>query len=835
MLTTIVISSGENALIKLFLPVAGLFLTALRTTSAAPAPPSLLANSQAYTLPAVGRYSRFPIHRDTIEASLIDHSFKLPGVGVKVTTSAGKTVSWAPVSPVSPGKYTVDRGGYTDIVIKMPTATSAILNAGGDSLVYVNGAILPGDVYSNGQLHLPVHLRAGRNDLLFLCIRKSLSVQLNSPRGAAQLSTSDLTLPDLHAGEYNHVLGAIPVLNNETSDLSGCTLTVSGPGVHSETTPVPTLLPLEGRKCAFRAGIKPAKGTTSVSLTLQLRLHGKLLDTAKVALEVRSIDETYKQTFISHIDGSVQYFAVNPAHPFPGAKRKPALVLTLHGAGVEAIGQVNAYESKSWVTLVGPTNRRPFGFDWEDWGRLDALEVLNIAQHTMGLDNSRTYLAGHSMGGHGTWQIGVLYPDRFAAIGPSAAWISFATYAGMKPPANPTSLQTMFDIAGNTSNTLLMGHNYAQEGVYILQGLADDNVPPTEAKHMVKYLSGFHKDFRYHFQPGANHWWDVSPEPGADCVDYRPMYQFFAHHVLAPAASMRHIDFTTTNPGVTARDFWLTIEQQQKPLLVSNANVVFDPGLRLFHGTTANVATLKFDLRQLLQPGKTVNLQIDSSKPVKIEWPKDGVLWLADTANGWTEAASLPATAKNPLRNGPFKLAFNHRFMMVYGTHGTPAENSWALEKARLDAETFWYRGNGSVDILPDAAFNASTHINRSVILYGNSTTNSAWKPLLGESPVQVSEGAANVGTHTYSGDDLACLFLQPRPGSATACVAAVSGSGLPGMEVTSRLPIFMSGTGWPDCTLLTTHVLSEGVNGVLAAGFFGNDWSVANGTFSYN
>ncbi len=834
MLGFVSISSGENTLVKLFLPAAILIASA-GAAGAQPAATSLISNSKALTLPAVGRYSRAPIHRDPVEASIINGSFQPPAAGKTVTTATGKVVKWAPTSATAQGDYKVDRGGYTDIVIDRTTGAPAILNAGGDSLVYVNGVLLPGDVYGNGQLHLPIYLRPGRNDLLFLCISRTLSVHITSPRAPQQLSTSDLTLPDLHAGVYNKVLGAIPVLNSQRKTVTGCTITVSGPGISAETTEVPPLLPLEGRKCAFRAGIRPAMTAKSVMLTVSLRHNGKLLDTTHFPLAVRSAGETYKQTFISNIDGSVQYFAVNPAHPLPGAKRPPALVLTLHGAGVEAIGQVNAYESKSWLTLVGPTNRRPFGFDWEDWGRLDALEVLHIAQHTMGLDNSRTYLAGHSMGGHGTWQLGVLYPDRFAAIGPSAAWISFATYAGMKPPVNPTPVQNMFDIAGNTSNTLLMGHNYAQEGIYILQGLADDNVPPTEAKHMVKYLSTFHKDFRYHFQPGANHWWDVSPEPGADCVDYRPMYQFFAHHVLAPAASMRHIDFTTTNPGVTARDFWMTIEQQARPMLVSNVNVVFDPGQRLFHGTTTNVAVMKFDLRQLLVPGDPINLKIDNNVAITVKWPKTGILWLENTLSGWQEINALPATAKNPLRNGPFKLAFNHNFIMVYGTHGTPDENSWAMQKARLDAETFWYRGNGSVTIIPDTEFNAKANIDQSVILYGNSVTNSAWKALLGSSPVQITEGSASIGSHTFTGSDLASMFLQPRPGSAIACVAAISGTGLTGMEVTNRLPIFMSGTGWPDCTLLSSHVLSAGTAGVLAAGFFGNDWSVSNGEFAFH
>ena len=39
-------------------------------------------------------------------------------------------------------------------------------------------------------------------------------------------------------------------------------------------------------------------------------------------------------------------------------------------------------------------------------------------------DEACESIFGHSMGGHGTWNIGVTFPDRFAAIGPSAGWIS---------------------------------------------------------------------------------------------------------------------------------------------------------------------------------------------------------------------------------------------------------------------------------------------------------------------------------------------------------------------------------------------------------------------------
>src|SRR5207244_1569058 len=105
---------------------------------------------------------------------------------------------------------------------------------------------------------------------------------------------------------------------------------------------------------------------------------------------------------------------------------------------------------------------------------------------------------------------------------------------------------------------------------------------------------------------------------------------------------------------------------------------------------------------------------------------------------------------------------------------GTPAENAWAFAKARYDAECFWYRGNGSVDLLPDTTFNPAAERDRNVILYGNADTNAAWKPLLADSPVQVRRGRIRIGVREAPGDDLACLFLRPRPGSRQASVGGV-------------------------------------------------------------
>jgi hypothetical protein len=172
--------------------------------------------------------------------------------------------------------------------------------------------------------------------------------------------------------------------------------------------------------------------------------------------------------------------------------------------------------------------------------------------------------------------------------------------------------------------------------------------------------------------------------------------------------------------------------------------------------------------------------------------------------------------------------------LFVYGTRGTPAENQWAFAKARYDAECFWYRGNGSVDMLADTAFTATAERDRSVIVYGNAETNGAWKALLAGSPVEARRGWLRVGERVERGDDLACLFVRPRPGSDRASVGAVGGTGIVGMRLTDRLPYFVSGVAYPDWTVLGPEVLAEGSKAVRAAGFFGPDWGVSTGDFAW-
>ena len=840
-----------SSLIVLMLP--SLWCSPALGDPAATQPAPEIKLDKCLVIPSVGQYGRSAVHSDAIEAQIVAGQWSAPKADDAVTLPDGSTKKWETAQAGSDGwlEHRALNGGYVYWAVEVPTGEVMLLEAQGHSLVYVNGVPRAGDPYQNGWLRLPVSLRKGVNDLLLPCGRGRLTAKLTAPTAPILLDTRDVTLPDLILGEREPSWGAVIVVNATTSWSGKLAIRAFLPDGEPVTSDVPPLPPLAARKVPFRFQPVSPKGTEPAEIPLTVELgdtasswHG--LDKTSVSIAVRRSDQAHKRTFISDIDGSVQYYAVVPPKPEGNMTDQPAMFLTLHGASVEASGQAAAYAPKSWGYVVAATNRRPFGFDWEDWGRLDAMEVLTVAEQRFKTDPLRTYLTGHSMGGHGTWQVGVQFPDRFAAIAPSAGWISFWSYAGGARYDNATPVEKMLIRATSPSDTLPLSRNYLHYGIYVLHGEADDNVPVEQARTMRKHLAEYHADFAYYERPGAGHWW------GGECVDWPPLFHFLKDHVKTPTDAVRHVEFVTASPGVSASCDWASIEAQAKALQPSKIDIRLDTKARKFSGTTDNVARLALDLAELSKPqsreekgekvdatplpaGEPLSVELDGRLMEDIPWPSDGPrIWLVRDTDKWKTSGAPSPAVKNPRRCGPFKEAFRNRFVLVAGTQGTEGENAWALAKARYDAETFQYRGNGSVDIQTDVDFQVGREPDRNVVLYGNADTNLMWMPLLGKSPVEVRRRLIRVGDRELTGEDLACLFVQPRPDSDRALVGVIGGTGPAGMRLTDRLPYFLSGVAFPDCIVLGSEVLAKGTAGIRAAGFFGNDWSVAGGDFAW-
>ncbi len=775
-----------------------------------------------------GRRMRFRgLDPDPVEARLADGTLadfqpsegaSLPGV---------ERSQWRPVTLSEQGS-TDERGLYLYVPVELEEAGSFLLNTSGRD-TYVNGVPRCGNVYGYDYVDLPVALKRGTNHVLLRAGRKPLRAHLSKPPSPVSLSDRDLTLPDLVAGETTNTWGAVIVRNATQETASNLTLSVTGSGFDETAVEIPSIPPMSIGKTGFRIRCIAPQDPGDLDATIVLRNRdGNVSHQINTGFRVVSPDQTRRITFVSEIDGSVQYYALRPAMPNSDDGSPPAIVLSCHGASVEGFGQAAAYGPKRWFHIVAPTNRRPYGFDWEDFGRMDAMEVLALAKGSLPHDPARTYLTGHSMGGHGAWHLAVTYPDQFAAVGPSAGWISISTYGRRRRAEEEVSpLKKLLDRSTNPQETEGLVRNLKHHAVYIVHGGADNNVPASQAKRMTELLGEFHHDWYYHEEPGKGHWWggDYSDQ-GSACVDWPFMFDAFARHALPPSSSLRQVEFATANPGISSKCHWLEIMQQQRHSAVSSVDFHLWPNKRQIRGSTENVALLKIDLVPMSSQ-EPVSLEIDEQSLTDIAQPADGLLYLRRDDSEWRVVDKPTPNEKGPHRYGGPKDVLDHRFLFVYGTTGEPEENDWAFQKARLDAEIYWYRGNASVGIIPDTDFSLTSFPNYSVVLFGNAETNSAWPSLLAASPVQVNRNGIQLGDRHLAGDDLSTIFVRPRPDSDRSSVVVITGSGLSGMRETYRQTLFLPFVRFADCVVRQ--------NGEpIAGGYFGNDWSVERGEFEF-
>ncbi len=652
---------------------------------------------------------------------------------------------------------------------------NAVLETLGASLVYVNGKLRSGDVYGTGAFGIPVTLKKGRNDFVCVMGRGFLQARLVFGRNETGLDLRDATLPDIVEGEENLSKWMGIIVRNGGRQAKDLVLrTVPTGKGKAVSTPVPLVLSESLRK--VKAGFDPF--AQPPSYRIQLMKGGKVLDDQEIKLNRVKPTQTHKRTFLSGIDGSVQYFAVNPSSK-KGAGQ--AMFLSLHGASVEAIGQAQAYGQKDWGHLVAPTNRRPFGFNWEDIGRLDGIEVMELAQKQLKTDPLKRYLTGHSMGGHGTWHFAAHYPDRFAAAAPAAGWISYWTYGGIGPAFDMKDpVQKSLRQATNASDTFLFLNNLMGIGIFTLHGDADSTVSVDQPRRMRQELEG-HPNFRWHEEKGQGHWYDTDPEPGANCVDYKPIFDWFRGQRRKTEREVTQIDFTTVSTRINSRYAWLEVIEQEESFAPSRVILKREGGV--ISAVTSGVK--QFSIRPQSDWPASLTFEIDGTT---LKVAKPGTTAFQKIGSSWTLVGAKSELEKSKAATLGFKDVFDRRFLAVVGTSGLSSETDWAWNKVRFDNELYLYRGNGSFDIVTDVELvkNPGLAKGRNVLLYGHSDMNQAWKMYVPAKDWMV-RGSGGYG-----------LMAWPKPGEAWGVVGAITGSNLEGLRRTDRLPIFNPGQGAP-------------------------------------
>lgn len=783
-----------------------LIALALQTAPAPTEAAEPLRPSSWLVIDGIDERGRRPFREDAVFARYLLEPGAVPQVGEELTGTLG-TASWKALE--SEGRVPMKgRGAYAYTQIELPESGVYLAELRRAASLVVNGKSFAGDVYGYNFDGYPIYLRAGKNDLFVTAARGGFDLTLRRIKPGLRFGTRDQMLPDILRRVARPGPIGLLLMNASMRAAEDLEFELEGPDfiqLDAENS-----LPRGSSRLAGFAmeriqlpivvGEVP-EDITEVELCVRELTSGASVD---LKLRVREPHELHRRTYLSSVDASVQEFAVLPPKLDAESEGPMRFALSLHGAGVGCLGQAGSYQQKDDFWIVAPTNRRKFGFDWQDWGRRDAYDVLEHGLSISGVDPRYVYVTGHSMGGHGTWHLAANDPDRFAASGPSAGWATFDTYGG-RPEQDPRWLR-----ADAASLTLELVENLKQVPPYIIHGSADNNVPPGQAHTMLEALTKVNATVRLHMQGGAGHWW------GGRCVDWPPLFDHFRAHELPESPAK--IAFKTADTSVDWRHHWLYALQPMQYGEASEVSATWSE--ERIEITTKNLRRIELSQRapEVVIDGETL--------------PAGGSF--VRTESGWDLSSPVyPQNEKNPERGraGPFKQAFRRGFVLVVGTQGSAERDSALLARARHDASVWTYRGNGNAPIRTDqeilemsAADREAAFGVRNLVLYGNRDDNAAWGPLLGKHPaIDFGNGVVRVGEQEWKGD-YAGVFVLPSGGRMIAAFASTSSKAA---RLGDTFAPFISGVGYPDYAVVGLDVLQTGDDAVVAAGWFDHAWQV--------
>ncbi len=241
----------------------------------------------------------------------------------------------------------------------------------------------------------------------------------------------------------------------------------------------------------------------------------KLIEIIRAGRPVNGADTGEFQWSITDAhDRSTALYVIVPASY---DRAKPAgVLLVLHGLGGDGKQLkdrlYNKFAAANNLIIACPTaQKEPKGSENEDYDPLTGsqmphwwsyrpggfvLTALSELKRKYAIDDNRVVLTGYSMGGFGTWNIGLRYPDRFAAIVPFAGGLSRHEYVNAK---GDKRLRPLVENAFNLP-------------VYFVHGNADQTVPVRFDRQTRDQLKEFGYAHEYNEVDKARHIMDVREE-----------------------------------------------------------------------------------------------------------------------------------------------------------------------------------------------------------------------------------------------------------------------------------------------------------------------------------
>jgi dienelactone hydrolase len=476
--------------------------------------------------------------------------------------------------------------------------------------------------------------------------------------------------------------------------------------------------------------------------------------------------------FVSAVDGSVQpYGVVIPDNYHPS---KPArLHVNLHGSTpATGIGEMLFIEATDGGD-AGPTSAAPNAFielfpmgrlgenSYRFEGETDVDEAIEAVCRNYTVDRSRIVLRGASLGGVGTWQLGLKRPDRYVALGPAAGpvdtvvfsnspWEHFVRLAPLTPWQE--TMLHLVDAIDYTANA---------DMVPVVAAMGDKD--PYFASHLLieKAFAKEGAPFEGLIAHGAGH--------GMNAEILKKQVDRLEEIAVRESDSVRkHVHFVTWTLKYS-RCHWIEVLGLEKHYQRADidAQIQDDGSVAIAEPKNINRFAVYPPAISELNPsvtiaGERIDLPTPSSgAPKPLLFEKLEATW---KCRGALDAMTL--TGKRPGLQGPIDDAFARPFLCVRGTGQAwnPAVASWA--EAILRRFTYEWRRHyqGYLPVKTDNEVTEDDIQRSNLILFGDPGSNSLIGRVLPKLPITWNRDLLELGTETHSAADHAVELIYPNP-----------------------------------------------------------------------
>ena len=453
--------------------------------------------------------------------------------------------------------------------------------------------------------------------------------------------------------------------------------------------------------------------------------------------------------YISRIDGSVQpYGVVLPATYDPKWPQPVRMDMVVHGRGPTEINWVDQFEPARAAAPpdVDFIEVHPFGRGNNGWrwgGEKDFFEAFDAAMKQYQPGTERLILRGFSMGGHGSWHIGLQHPTLWAAVSPGAGFTDTRNYLGKDSQSLPQPevgwhVYDPVDYALNMANTPFIAYCGDEDPALHQTTLMADtakylNVPldviigpktghsyhPESLKELMRRLAGFKRD----------------PEP---------------KKLTFTTFTLKHADC-----------YWvhLTGLQEHYRRATVHAEVIGDTAvLRTENITALRLSPLPHGVEKVTIDGTPVTFTKSRDRFLRPE------VELHRENGRWKSGLPDRGLRKQPKLQGPIDDAFTDRFVVVKGS-GTPwssAVQTAAEAELKRFAEVYRFGFRAELPQRGDTAVTDSDLRGSNLVLFGDPGSNKLIAKIAGRMPIRWTREGVLWGGKLYPGAMPQLIFPNP-------------------------------------------------------------------------